>query len=140
MVSLLHDTISQTILSRRSPMRVLLADDDPKALSAMHLVIGSEPGMVVVGEAADVQSIRSQVARHLPDLLLVDWALPGLQPSTFLQRLRELFPALKVVALSSQPEDRQPALAAGADAFVSRGDAPERLLLALHRLAASADT
>jgi DNA-binding NarL/FixJ family response regulator len=92
--------------------------------------------MVVVGEATDLPGLRSQVARHLPDLILVDWELPDLQPTQFLQQLHEQYPALNVVALSSHPEAQVSALAAGVDAFVSKGDVPERLLLTLHRLAA----
>jgi DNA-binding NarL/FixJ family response regulator len=65
-------------------------------------------------------------------LVLLDWGLPGLPSKALLPALRALCPHLKVVVLSGRPEARQAALDAGADAFVSKIDPPERLLAALH--------
>jgi DNA-binding NarL/FixJ family response regulator len=65
-----------------------------------------------------------------PDLVLLDWELPGFSPD-LLVTLRELCPSLAVIALSGQPEARREALRAGAGTFVSEGDPPERLLAAI---------
>jgi CheY-like chemotaxis protein len=67
-----------------------------------------------------------------PDLLLLDWELPGLSAIGSLAGLRKGFPAMLVVALSGQPEARRAALSAGVDAFVSKAEPPEQLLAALH--------
>lgn len=113
-------------------MRVLLADDQAKVRSALSLLLGQEPGMDVVGETADMEHLMTQVKETRPDLILLDWELPGSTPNSLLQALRAFFPGVKVIALSGRPEARQAALAAGVDAFVSKGDPPERLLTALH--------
>jgi DNA-binding NarL/FixJ family response regulator len=134
-----NEVTGWSALSRRPMMRIVLVDDEVPVLSAERLVISREPGMVVVAESSDLIGLWAQMETHLPDVLLLDWELPNLEPGAFFKRLRRLYPALRVVALSSQPEARQQALALGADAFVSKGDAPERLLLTLHRLAASSD-
>ena len=65
-------------------------------------------------------------------LVLLDWELPGLEADGLLPTLRELCPRLKVIALSGRPEARHAALDAGVDAFVSKGDPPERLLAAVN--------
>ena len=121
-------------------MRILLADDQAKVRSALRLCLEQEPGMSVMGEATDADELLAQVRTACPDIVLLDWELPGLQaanPSTgsgqgLLSALRTLCPCLKVIALSGRPETRQVALPAGADAFVSKGDPPEQLLAAVN--------
>ncbi len=70
-----------------------------------------------------------------PDLLLLDWELPGMNGRDLLLQVRALCPHVKVIALSVTPEAREEALAAGADGFVSKGDPPDCLLMAIHAVA-----
>jgi DNA-binding NarL/FixJ family response regulator len=120
-------------------MRVLIADDQPQVRSALRLLLKQEPGVTVVGEAEDTQQALELAAGQRPDLVLLDWELPGPwagQPlkntdQCLLPALRARCPQVKVVALSGRPEARRAALAAGADAFVSKGDPPERVLAAV---------
>jgi DNA-binding NarL/FixJ family response regulator len=112
-------------------MRVLLADDQTKVRSALRLLLEQEPGLSVVGEAAEAEDLLAQVEATQPDLVLLDWELPGLRTDDRLSALRTLCPRLKVIALSGRAGARRAALAAGVDAFVSKGDPPERLLAAV---------
>jgi len=113
-------------------MRVLLADDQSKVRSALRLVLEQQPGVSILGEAVDITGLLDWVRVTCPDVVLLDWELPGLGADRLLPTLRELCPRLKVIALSGRPEARQAALAAGVDAFVSKGDPPERLLAAVN--------
>jgi len=113
-------------------MRVLLADDQSKVRSALRLVLEQQPGVSILGEAVDATGLLDWVKAACPDLVLLDWELPGLPRNDVLSALRARCPHLKVIALSGRPEARQAALAAGADAFVSKGDPPERLLAAVN--------
>jgi len=112
-------------------MRVLLADDQAQVRSALRLLLTQEPGLSVVGEATEAQALLAQAEAIRPDVVLLDWELPGLQAADPLFTLRARCPGLKVIVLSGRPEARQAALAAGADVFVSKGDPPERLLAAV---------
>ena len=112
-------------------MRLLLADDQAKVRSALRLVLGQQPGIQVLGEAADATALQRAIQATRPDLVLLDWELPGLDDQEPVAVLRSLCPGLKLIALSSRPEARRAALEAGVDAFVSKGDPPERLLAAL---------
>ncbi|MCD4739462.1 MAG: response regulator transcription factor [Anaerolineae bacterium] len=109
-------------------MRVLLADDQAKVRSALRLVLEQQPGVSILGEAVDITGLLDWVKAACPDLVLLDWELPGLETAGLLPTLRELCPCLAVIALSGRPEARQTALDAGVDAFVSKGDPPEQLL------------
>jgi DNA-binding NarL/FixJ family response regulator len=111
-------------------MDVLLADDQPKVRSALRLLLEHEPEIDVVGEAVDATGLLDWARVANPDLVLLDWELPGFEQA-LLGELRELCPTVNVIALSGQPEARQAALSAGADGFVSKGDPAEHLLAAI---------
>ena len=86
--------------------------------------------MTVVGDARDTESLTASLAATAPDAVLLDWELPGLNPRRHLAAFRaDGRPWL--VVLSSRPEAHAAAMRAGADAFVSKGDPPEVLLMAL---------
>ncbi len=112
-------------------MRVLVADDKLEVRSALRLLLEQLPGVSVVGEATGTDSLLVQASALCPDLVLLDWELRGLHAAELLPGLRARCPRLSVIVLSSRPENRRPALANGADAFVSKGDAPEQLLKAV---------
>jgi DNA-binding NarL/FixJ family response regulator len=112
-------------------MHILLADNQVAVRSALRFLLEQEPGMCLVGEAAEAEELLAQDAATQPDLVLLDWELPGSQPADLLAALR-IRRSMIVIALSGRPEARQAALNAGVDAFVSKGEPPERLLATLY--------
>jgi DNA-binding NarL/FixJ family response regulator len=112
-------------------MRILLADDQPKVRFAMRVLLDRQPGLQIVGEVAHANSLLAQAEAACPDLVLLDWELPGLLATDLLVALRGSCPELSVIALSGRPEARQTALNAGVDAFVSKIEPPEQLLSAI---------
>jgi two-component system invasion response regulator UvrY len=109
-------------------MRVLVADDHSEVRSALHLLLELEAGLTLVEDVVEAGRLLPQVEVTCPDLLLLDWELPGLQTIEIVPSLRAVCPHLSVIALSGLPEAREAALSAQVDAFVSKGDPPERLL------------
>jgi DNA-binding NarL/FixJ family response regulator len=114
-------------------MRVLLADSSQEVRSALRLHLEQEPDIVIVGEVTEAGEILAQVAMACPDVVLIDCGLPGLKAEEIVPALHSQFPHLLVIALCRRPEMRQAALAAGADAFVSKGDLPESLLATIKK-------
>jgi DNA-binding NarL/FixJ family response regulator len=109
----------------------LLADDQSKVRSALRLLLEQQSGVSVLGEAVDTTGLLDWVKATCPDLVLLDWELPGWREADLLPTLRALCPCISVIALSGRPEARREALDAGVDAFVNKGDPPERLLEAV---------
>jgi DNA-binding NarL/FixJ family response regulator len=91
---------------------------------------------MVVSEAEDCQELLAQAETVCPDLVLIDWDLPGMATVDLLPTLQTICPGLYVIALSGRPEAEQSALAAGALAFVSKAGPPEPLLAAIQRVKA----
>jgi DNA-binding NarL/FixJ family response regulator len=107
--------------------RVYLADAQPEERSALRLLL-LDLNMQVVGEAADWPTTLAQApATHL-DMLLVDWGLLPAESGAALAELRLACPAALVIVLISHLDARQQAaLSAGADAFISKGETPDRV-------------
>ncbi len=97
-----------------------------------------DPGLTfhVVGEADDTPGLLTQAKAAQPDLVLLDWELPGINPVNTLLALRLVCRQARVIALSAREGIAQAARDAGAEAFVSKTDPPEYLLCAIQRLLA----
>jgi len=116
--------------------RVYLADALSKERQALHLMV-LDLDMEIAGEAGDWSTALTQVPLSRTDIFLVDWDLLPSPPGTALEQLRKACPAALVVVLISHLEAReQAALSAGADAFISKGETPERVAERLRSVAA----
>ena len=117
--------------------RVYLADAKLEERSALRLVL-LDLKMEVVGEAADWATTLAQAPVNRTDMLLIDWDLLPNSPTVALEELRIACPAALVIILISHLDARQQAaLSAGADAFISKGETPERVAERLRLAAAS---
>jgi DNA-binding NarL/FixJ family response regulator len=117
--------------------RVYVADAKPDERSALRLLL-LDLNMKVVGEAADWETTLVQAPISRTDMLLIDWDLLPNSPTAALDELRRACPAALVIVLISHLDARQQAaLSAGADAFISKGETPERVAERLRTVAAS---
>ena len=105
-------------------MRTVLGDSQPAVRDALRILVTQGLGMQVVDEAGTLQTLQRQVRAHRPDLAIVDWDLVA-QSTSVLASLRACSPGLRIVVIGLRPEMRPAALAAGADGFVSKVDAPD---------------
>ena len=114
-------------------MRIILADDQPKVRFALRVLLVSMYDIFVVGEVTDAEELVGQIDSANPDMVILDWQLPGLREIGSISALRKDRPDLYVIVLSGRPELGQAALEAGADNFVSKIDPPDRLLATVSR-------
>lgn len=119
-------------------MRILVADPQAKVRFALRVLLERQPGFQIVGEAANTADLLDQAATEDPELVLFDWDLAMPVAAGLVPALRRTCPDLIVIALSGRAEARRAALEAGADAFVSKGDPPERLLTTIGQCDSSA--
>ena len=118
--------------------RVYVADALTEERSALRLML-LDLNMEVAGEGADWATTLAQAPVSLMDMLLIDWdLLPRTSPTTALEELRRACPAALVIVLISHLDARQQAaLSAGADAFISKGETPERVAERLRAVVAA---
>ena len=114
-------------------LRIVVADDHTLVRQSVVKALRTEPDVEVVGEAADGAAALIAVERHLPDLLVLDIAMPGMDGLTLAERLRVSHPTIRVLLLSMHDDDTslQRAVALGASGFVSKSASIEELLEAL---------
>jgi len=116
---------------------VFVADAKREERSALRLLL-LDLKMDLAGEAADWETTVDRVPKSRADILLVDWDLLPRGPSIAIEQLRQACPAALVIVLISQLDAReQAALSSGADAFISKGETPDRVSERLRAVAAS---
>jgi DNA-binding NarL/FixJ family response regulator len=104
--------------------RVVVAERNPRVRSTLLLLLSQQPRICVVGEYSTANNLVERLIETRAMILLLDWALAGPNPKHLLRDLRARYLGLAIIALSVRPEPRRQTRCAGADAFVSKIDAP----------------
>ena len=115
-------------------LSILIGDAQPRVRFGLHVLLEEQPGWRVAGEAVDAQALLDQIRDGCPDLVLLDWELPGMPAEELLATIRRACPDLRVIFMSGKDELREVALRAGADVFAYKADPPEKLLWLIHEL------
>lgn len=116
-----------------SVVRVLLADDHPILRAGVRALIDGHHGIEVVGEAADGDTACRETEHLRPDVLVIDFSMPGLDGGTATKRARALHPPLRVVALTvhEDPSYISHMMQAGAMGYVLKRSAADELVRAI---------
>ena len=109
-------------------MNILIGDAQPRVRFGLQWLFEQQAGWIVVGEVEDAQALLDAVCFRCPDLVLLDWELPGIPAEDLLTLIRQECPHLGVIFMSGRIELRPMALQAGADIFAYKADPPEKLL------------
>ncbi|MDA0638252.1 response regulator transcription factor [Nonomuraea sp. MCN248] len=122
-------------------IRVVLADDEDLVRTGLRIIIDAEPGLAVVGEAADGAAVLPVVRRERPDVVLMDVRMPALDGIEATRRLVALADPPKVLVVTTFENDDHvyDALRAGADGFLLKRARPEELVRAV-KLVASGES
>lgn len=115
-------------------VRILLADDNPAIRSALALLLENRLDVDIVGEAESMEQLLANVECSNPDIVILDWELPGLPKNGRVAVLRSVHAPLKVVATSPRPEVAQQALDDQADAYVCTCEQPELVVQVLQAI------
>jgi DNA-binding NarL/FixJ family response regulator len=119
-------------------VRIVLAEDHTMVRDGMRLLLSLEPGLEVIGEAGDGETAVALTLQLAPDVLVLDYRLPGLDGAGVMRRLNGRVAGLRVLIVSGAAHDEglRQAEACGADGFVHKSAGSEELVTALQALCA----
>lgn len=113
-----------------NPIRILTVEDHPVFREGLTRIIGSEPDMRLVGQAANAAEAIAEFRRHRPDITLMDLRLPGTNGTDTLISIRGEYPDARIIMLTTSDGDGdiQRAMRAGAWGYILKSMPQEELL------------
>jgi DNA-binding NarL/FixJ family response regulator len=121
-----------------APLRLLIVDDQPLIRRGLSMMLATEPGIEIVGQAGDGAEAIEQALLHLPDIVVMDLQMPRVSGVVATREITARLPATRVVVLTTYDDDDLvfEAIRAGAQAYLLK-DASEAEVLetirAVHR-------
>jgi DNA-binding NarL/FixJ family response regulator len=120
------------------PIRVLVVDDDALVRAGLSMLLAGAEDIEIVGEAANGTEVAAAVAEHLPDVVLMDIRMPGMDglAATELLRARDDAPEVIVMTTFEVDEYVLRAMRAGAGGFLLKDTPPADIVRAVRAVAA----
>jgi DNA-binding NarL/FixJ family response regulator len=117
-------------------LRILLVDDHPLFRQGIRWTLEAENDMEIVGEVSDGQAALQQADTHLPDVIVCDINLPGMNGLEVTRILRRRSPQCAIVVLTMHEDDEQlfNAIRVGAAAYITKGISPDDLVNVVRRV------
>jgi NarL family two-component system response regulator LiaR len=120
-----------------SPITVLLVDDHEVVRQGVRAYLDALPDFAVVGEAETGEMAVRLALEHVPDVVLMDLVMPGMDGVEATRRVKDASPRTQIVVLTSYHQDEHifPALKAGAISYVLKDVKMAELAEAIHQAA-----
>lgn len=120
---------------------VALADDHTLFRDGVREMLGTDPSITIVGEAADGYAAAELAAMHRPDILLLDVEMPGPGAPSVIRTVRQNCPGSQVIVLTmhDDAEIMQNLLNCGATAYLVKSILRNELIAAIHSIVSRPD-
>jgi DNA-binding NarL/FixJ family response regulator len=117
-------------------IKILIAADHAIVRKGLVQILAESPDAIMVAEASEGEEALAKVDEGDFDLVLLDISMPGRGGLEVLKELKRRYPGLPVVILSMHPEEQYAvrAMQCGASGYVTKGNASDDLLQAIHKL------
>jgi two-component system, NarL family, response regulator NreC len=114
-------------------IRILIADDHGVMRAGLRALLEDEPGLEVIGEAADGEQVLKLAAELLPDIVLLDIGMPVMDGIETTRRLMQAHSQIQVLILSLYEDEKllREAIKVGAAGYVIKRAVEEELLAAI---------
>ena len=124
---------AETYTTTETPLRVVLIEDLREIREGLAALITGTAGFECVASYGMMETALSRIENERPDAILTDLGLPGMSGIEGIERLREIFPDVPIVALTIYDNDTEifDALCNGANGYLLKNTPPARLLEAL---------
>ena len=112
--------------------RILIPDQRQKVRFGLQVLLQEHLGYPVIGFAADHQFLLGNLKKFKPDILLLDWNLPGMPSTDLIRVIQENYQKLRILIMSANPDTEPDVLSTGVDSYINKDEAPTTLLKTLH--------
>jgi DNA-binding NarL/FixJ family response regulator len=110
------------------PLRIVVADDQPRAREGLIALLTTCQDLEVIGAAENGCQAIQIMDDNPPDIALIDVRMPEMDGLVATRLIKKLYPNIRVVLISIHSNHRTDAFEAGADDFLIKGCPPEKLL------------
>ena len=115
-------------------MRILIVDNQLRARQSMIALLSAQQLSEEIREAVNGKQAIQVIEGFKPNLILMDVRMPVMNGLEATKIIKQKIPQIKIILLSMYPEFEADALAAGADAFISKTESPKKLLATITNL------
>jgi NarL family two-component system response regulator LiaR len=117
---------------------VLIVDDHKVVRQGVRAFMDTQPDITVVGEAGSGEEAIKLTTRHVPDVVIADLVMPGMDGVEVTRRVKQVSPRTQVIVLTSYHQDEHifPAIRAGALSYLLKDVGPAELADAVRKAAA----
>jgi DNA-binding NarL/FixJ family response regulator len=120
------------------PVRILLVDDHPFVLIGLKAITGKVPHFEIVGEARDGPTALRMAREHLPNVVILDISLPGMDSTEVVTRIRAEHPGIRLLVFTVHEDGAhlRRFLELGVSGYLLKSSAPDELVYALRTVTA----
>ena len=118
------------------PARIMIVDDHALAREGLRAMLAHQHDLAVVAEAVDAGEARALCRRVVPDLLLMDVRMPGMDGLAATAAIKQEFPAISVIIITmyENPDYLLQAIRAGAAAYLLKNATAREVLTAVRQV------
>ncbi|WP_143065145.1 response regulator transcription factor [Mucilaginibacter gossypiicola] len=111
-------------------LSVIIADDHTLFINGLYMLLQGEPDIEVISVAANGKELLHLLHTHTPNLVLLDINMPGINGFEVLKRIKDYYPKIKVIMLSTYNEEHliEKAKTEGADGYLFKNAEKAELL------------
>ncbi len=129
-------TAKKKIAPKQTPKNILIVDDHPMMREGLRQIIGSEPDLVVCGEAENAFQALELVEKLKPDLVLADITLPDKSGLELIKDIQAVHPKMPIMVISMHDETfyAERVLRAGGRGYIMKHEGGKKIMQAIRRV------
>ncbi len=118
------------------PIRIFIYDDNEARRDSLKALLQLSEDLKYVGDAPDCSNVIAEIEQYLPDVVLMDVNMPGVDGIEGLRKIKQTYPDVKVLMQTAFDDSEKifTSIRNGASGYVLKKDSPQRLLQAIHEV------